>query len=135
MSYNEGEIGMKLNENGLSLLEVMVSMILLALGLLSMAPMVVLSIEGNNISRDVMTVSEMAKEQIEFYKDANPFPAVPYSNYEASIYGGYNRYTHIEDSVTNAAIPGGLYEISIYITWNDKTGVDRSTSYSTYIQK
>jgi type IV pilus assembly protein PilV len=126
---------MKLNQNGLSLLEVMISMILLALGLLSMAPMVVLSIEGNNISRDVMTVSEMAKEKIEFYKDADPFPAIPLSETEATIYGGYNRYTKIEDSTTDASIPGGLYEITIYITWTDKTGVDRSTSYSTYIQK
>ncbi|MCH7691390.1 MAG: prepilin-type N-terminal cleavage/methylation domain-containing protein, partial [candidate division Zixibacteria bacterium] len=42
---------MKLNQKGLSLLEVMISMILLALGLLAMAPMIVLSIEGNNISR------------------------------------------------------------------------------------
>ena len=126
---------MKLNQNGLSLLEVMISMILLALGLLTMAPMVVLSIEGNNISRDVMTVSEMAKEKIEFYKDVDPFPAVPYYEAEPSIYGGYNRYTSIQDSVTNALIPGGLYEIAIYITWTDKTGVDRSTSYSTYIQK
>lgn len=126
---------MKLNQNGLSLLEVMISMVLLALGLLSMAPMVVLSIEGNNISRDVMTVSEMAKEKIEFYKDVSPFPAVPYTETETSIFGGYDRYTKIEDSTTNASIPGGLYEIEIYITWTDKTGVNRSTTYSTYVQK
>ena len=54
---------MKLNQNGLSLLEVLISMLLLALGLLTLAPMVVISIEGNNISRDVLTVSEMAKEK------------------------------------------------------------------------
>ena len=126
---------MRLNQNGLSLLEVMISMILLALGLLAMAQIIGLSIEGNNISRDVMTVSEMAKEKIEFYKGVKPFPAVPYYETETSIFGGYNRYTSIQDSVSDASIPGGLYEVAIKITWTDKTGVDRSTSYSTYIQK
>ena len=126
---------MKLNQNGLSHLEVMISMILLALGLLAMAPMVVLSIEGNNISRDVMTVSEMAKEKIEFYKDDDTFPTVPFTEMETNIFGSYDRLTKIQDSTTDVTIPGGIYQIAIYITWIDKTGVDRSTSYSTYIQK
>ena len=126
---------MKLNQNGLSLLEAMISMILLALGLLTMAPMVVLSVEGNNVSRDVMTVSEMAKEKIEFYKDVDLFPAVPYTETETSIFGSYDRITKIKDSTTDVTIPGGIYQIAIYINWTDKSGVDRSTSYATYIQK
>lgn len=126
---------MKLNQSGLSLLEVMTSMILLALGLLIMAPMVVLSVEGNNISRDVMTVSKMAKEKIEFYKDADTFPTVPFTKMETNIFGSYDRLTKIQDSTTDVTIPGGIYQIVIYINWTDKTGVDRSTSYATYIQR
>ncbi len=126
---------MKLNDKGLSLLEVMVSMILLAMGLLTLAPMVVISIEGNNISRDVLSVSELAKEKIEYYKGLDPFPAVPYVLDENNLNGGYNRSTSIIDNASDSTIPTGLYKVLISITWTDKSGVDRSTIYSTFIRK
>lgn len=126
---------MKINQKGLSLLEVLISMLLLALGLLTLAPMVVISIEGNNISRDVLTVSEMAKEKIEFYKGLDPFPPVPLVENETNIYGGYNRSTSILDKASDATIPDGLYQVTVSITWKDKSGVDRSTLYSTFVSK
>lgn len=126
---------MKLNDKGISLLEVMVSMILLALGLLTMAPMVVLSIQGNNISQDVLSVSNLAKEKLEFYKGLEAMPAIPFVEYEPNLPGGYGRTTTIRDSVVDPLIPGGLYEIDIVISWKDKSGVDRSTAYSTYLEK
>ena len=126
---------MKLNQNGLSLLEVLISMLLLALGLLTLAPMVVISIEGNNISRDVLTVSEMAKEKIEYYKGLDPFPPTPFIENETNIYGGYNRATSILDKASDATIPDGLYKVIVSITWTDKSGVDRSTLYSTFVSK
>ncbi len=126
---------MKLNQSGLSLLEVLISMLLLALGLLTLAPMVVISIEGNNISRDVLTVSEMAKEKIEYYKGLDPFPPVPFIENETNIYGGYNRTTSILDKVSDTTIPDGLYKVLIGISWTDKSGVARSTNYSTFVGK
>ena len=130
-----GVMAMKLNQKGLSLLEVLISMLLLALGLLTLAPMVVISIEGNNISRDVFTVSEMAKEKIEYYKGLDPFPPVPFIENETNINGGYNRTTSILDKASDSTIPDGLYKVLISVTWTDKSGVARSTLYSTYIGK
>lgn len=124
---------MKLNQKGLSLLEVLVSMLLLALGLLTLAPMVVISIEGNNISRDVMAVSEMAKEKIEYYKGLDPLPTLPFVENETNIYGGYDRSTSLLDNSSDGTIPVGLCKVLISITWTDKSGVARSTNYSTYI--
>lgn len=126
---------MKISDRGISLLEVMVAMILLALGLLTMAPMVVLSIEGNNISRDVMSVSSLAKDKLEYYKGLNVMPAVPYTLNETGLDGGYNRITTIRDNSIDASIPVGLYEIDVVLQWNDKSGVARSAVYSTYVEK
>ena len=126
---------MRFNEKGLSLLEVMVSMILLALWLMTMAPMVVLSIQGNNISQDVLSVSSLAKEKLEYYKGLETMPAIPYVQYETNLPGGYGRTTTIRDNVVDPLIPDGLYEIDIVISWKDKAGVDRSTVYSTYLEK
>ena len=122
---------MKMNQSGLSLLEVLISMLLLALGLLTLAPMVVVSIEGNNISRDVLTVSEMAKEKIEYYKGIDPFPPVPLIESETNIYGGYDRTTYVDDNASDSTIPSGLYRVKVAITWTDKSGVARNANYST----
>ncbi|MEW6410978.1 MAG: prepilin-type N-terminal cleavage/methylation domain-containing protein [Candidatus Zixiibacteriota bacterium] len=123
------------NDKGLSLLEVLVAMIILSLGILGMAPMVVMSIEGNNMSRDVLVVSSLAAEKLEFYESLETLPSVPYTETESDLEGGYTRYTAINDSTTDASIPGGVCQVDITISWTDKTGVARSTTYSTLLMK
>ena len=124
-----------LNQKGLTLLEVLVSMIVLSLGLLSLAPMVVLSIEGNNISRDAITVSSLAKERIEYYRAQDSLPTIPYSSYEYDLRGGYDRQTYITDSTIDTLVPGGLARVDVTIIWVDNSNVNRSTSYTTFLEK
>ena len=123
------------NENGLTLLEVLVSMFILAVGILGLAPMVVLSIEGNNISRDILSVSSIAKEKLEYYQGLDPMPAVPFTESEQEIHGVYDRTTIIWDNTTDSLVPDGVYQIVVAINWTDKVGVSRSTTYTTLIEK
>ena len=123
------------NDKGLSLLEVLVAMIIPSLGILGMAPMVVMSIEGNNMSRDVLVVSSLAAEKLEYYESLETLPAVPYTETEPDLEGGYTRATSIRDNTTDVSIPDGVCQIDVTITWTDKTGVDRSTVYSTLLMK
>ncbi|UCD64015.1 MAG: prepilin-type N-terminal cleavage/methylation domain-containing protein [Candidatus Zixiibacteriota bacterium] len=123
------------NDKGLSLLEVLVAMIILSLGILGMAPMVVMSIEGNNISRDVLVVSSLAAEKMELYESLEVLPPVPYTEMEHGLEGGYNRKTVIRDSTVDPTIPEGVYQIDVTISWTDKTGVNRSTTYSTLVME
>ena len=123
------------NDKGLSLLEVLVAMIILAMGVLGLAPMVVMSIEGNNISRDVLVVSSLAAEKLEYYESLDVLPEVPYTETETDLEGNYTRNTSIQDNTTDAAIPEGVCQIDVTITWTDKTGVDRSTTYSTLLME
>ena len=123
------------NDKGLSLLEVLVAMIILSLGILGMAPMVVMSIEGNNMSRDVLVVSSLAAEKLEFYESLETLPVIPYTETESDLEGGYVRATSIQDNTTDPSIPDGVCQIDVTISWTDKTGVDRSTTYSTLLMK
>jgi prepilin-type N-terminal cleavage/methylation domain-containing protein len=123
------------NNKGLSLLEVLVAMIILSLGILGMAPMVVMSIEGNNMSRDVLIVSSLAAEKLEYYESVEELPAVPFRENERNLEGGYDRVTTIHDTTTDPTIPEGVCQIDVTISWTDKTGVDRSTTYSTLLMK
>ena len=122
-------------EKGLTLLEVLISMLVLALGILGLAPMIVLSIEGNNISHDVLAVSTLAKERMEFLESLDSLPAVPYVMTEQSVHGGYNCTTRIWDNASDTTLPPGVYQIEILVTWTDKVGVSRATTYTTLMNK
>lgn len=136
------------NDQGFSLLEVMIGMLVLALGLLGLAPMIILSIDGNTIARDNNIVSNLIKEKIEQFENIHPdsLPTVPYTEYEqgCSLPGNaeqanrsliYSRVTQLTDSSTNGTVPNDLYELQVQIQWTDNKSVQRSTTYKTYLLK
>lgn len=123
------------NQNGLSLLETLISMIILAIGILGLAPMVILSIDGNNISQDVLAVTTLAKEKLEMYEGLEIMPATPYTVTEYGLSGMYDVTTTIRDNASDSTVPAGNYQVDIYIAWTDKGGMPRSTSYSTLIRE
>ena len=125
-----------MNDNkGLSLLEVLIAMLVLGIGILGLAPMVVLSIEGNNISRDVVTVSNIAKEKLEYLESLTVMPAMPYHEQELNIYSGYDRTTYVRDNTIDTLLPPGVYRVDVTVSWIDKATVQRSTTYSTFMNK
>jgi type IV pilus assembly protein PilV len=122
-------------EKGLTLLEVLVSMIILAVGLLALAPLVVLSIEGNNMSRDVQNVSALAKAQLENYQNPGALPALPFRQLETGLAGTYDRLTVIVDNTTDTLLPAGVAHVQVQLDWVDKVGVSRTSRYSTLVSK
>lgn len=123
------------NEKGITLIEVLVSMIILTVGLLGLAPLVVMSIESNSMSRDAMVVSNLAKETIETYENATSLPALPFDLEETGLAGGYNRSTRIWDNTVDTLLDSGLCMVEVVVSWQDKMGVQRSASYSTLLDK
>ena len=97
--------------------------------------MVVLSIEGNNISHDFTLASKLASEKLEEFEGMDSLPAIPYSETETGLQGGYSRFTTLVDSTSDTAVPGDMARIDVQITWIDKTGHSRQTSYSTLLAK
>jgi len=121
-------------QSGLSLLEVLIGMIVLAMGLLGLAPMLVMSIEGNVMSRDNTVAANLAKQQVEQYEGMNSLPAIPFTLQETGLAGGrYTRSTYIRGHATDASIPTGVYQIDVTIAWTDNQNVPRTTQYSTFI--
>lgn len=120
--------------SGYSLLEVMAGMIVLAIGLLGLAPMLVMSIEGNEMSRDNTIAANLAKEQVEFFEGLSSMPPLPYTNHETGLENGlYSRSTYIRGNATDSTIPAGVYQIDVQVSWVDNSQVQRNTRYSTFI--
>ncbi len=128
------------SDRGLSLLEVLISMIILAVGILGLAPMVVLSIEGNSISRDFAIASEIAKKQLEELEAAgellaeDPLLAAEGEMVDDTLITltdtlGCTRQVLI--SPVDAVNPPTLCKVDVIITWTDKVGAARSTQHST----
>ena len=123
------------NKSGVSLLEVLVSMLILGFGILGLAPMVILSIDANSTSRDFSIAGELAKERLEFYEGLDSMPATPFTQQEDSLFGVFTRQTFIIDSASDSLIPGKLCKVDVVISWKDQVGVNRSTKMSTLVRK
>ena len=120
------------DSDGVSLIEVLVGMIILAVGLMGLAPMVVVSIEGNAISRDNSAAANLLKQKIEYFEGLSTMPSVPYRETETGLQNIYTRSTAINDHSIDSLIPDGLYKIDVIVSWTDNQSVQRSNQYSTY---
>lgn len=123
------------SQDGVSLLEVLVAMIILAFGILGLAPMVVLSVESNIIGRDHSIASNLAKEVVEHYEGLDSLPAVPFAVAEDGLNGEFIRSVSVVDNSTDSTIADGLCRIDVLIQWRDHENQHHAETYSTYIFK
>jgi len=122
-------------ENGMGLLEILVSLLVLSIGILGLAPLIVLSIEGNIISRDNSAASQLMKEKIEYYEGLDSLPSLPFNESECGIDSVFSRTISLKDNSTDSMVPNGLCQIDVVISWLDNQDVQRSTTYSSFLVK
>jgi type IV pilus assembly protein PilV len=120
------------NEKGFTLIEVMISMVILAIGILGLAPLMVLSIYSNTYSQDLTQATAVAQDRIEQLKNAPNFAVIPYTDSTLNIYGTYKRVIVVDDASTDGTVPAGVYRIKATISWTDDKGMARSVDYYTY---
>ncbi len=123
------------NNKGVGLLEVMVSMLVLAIGLVGLAPMVIVSIDGNKTSQEHATAASLLKEKVEYWTGLNEFPAMPVEDAESDLEGGFTRTTYVADNSVDTTIPPDLFQVDVSVSWTDMQGIQRSSSYSTFVLK
>jgi len=119
---------MELNKKGFTLIEVLVGLILLAIGLLAIAGMQITSVRGNFFSHYLTQASYVAQDRLEFLDnlpyDSAQLQAGNYNEGSTTVSGiVFNRsYTVVNDA-------GGYRIINYTVTWND--GANRGIVFST----
>jgi prepilin-type N-terminal cleavage/methylation domain-containing protein len=117
-----------LNKKGFTLIEVLVGLVILAIGLLGIAGMQVTSVKGNSFSRNLTQASFLAQDRLEYLKSlpiSNPVfqNTATYNEPHADISGlRFYRSYKIE-------LNGTQRTITYTVAWND--GVNHSISYKT----
>ncbi len=124
--------GMVKNDKGLSLLEVLVAMLILAFGILGLAPMLVSTIFSNSYSSEVTRANVIAQDKIEFMQSLVSFNPLPWTEVTSNLNGAYTRSTRVDVDSTDGAVPSGVYCIKVTVSWTDKAGKNRSVNYYTY---
>jgi prepilin-type N-terminal cleavage/methylation domain-containing protein len=107
-------------ESGFTLLEVMVSMVILATGLLMMIPMIVTSIQGNVFADMTTKAAHHIQAKIEEIKNTHNFTS-GYDNPE-----GMTRTWTVEDYGTR------LKKITVQMNWLDKDSLQHNNVVITY---
>ncbi|MGD0918168.1 MAG: prepilin-type N-terminal cleavage/methylation domain-containing protein [Thermodesulfobacteriota bacterium] len=119
---------MELNKKGFTLIEVLVGLILLAIGLLAIAGMQITSVRGNFFSHYLTQASYVVQDRLEFLDnlpyDSAQLQAGNYNEGSTTVSGiVFNRsYTVVNDA-------GGYRIINYTVTWND--GANRGIVFST----
>ena len=121
-----------MNKKGFTLIEVLVGLVILAIGLLAIAGMQVTSVRGNFFSNYLTQASHAGQDRLEFL-DSLVYTSAELSagshNDPATTISGivFNRsYTVVDDA-------NGYKIINYTISWND--GVNRSILFSTIRSK
>jgi len=107
-------------EKGLTLLEVMVSMIIFATGLLMMVPMIVTSLKGNVFADMTTKAAHHIQAKIEEIKNTHNFTS-GYDNPE-----GMTRTWMVDDYGSH------LKKITVQMTWVDKDSLQHQNVTVTY---
>lgn len=128
-------VGCLKSGRGITLLEVMVSMVILAFGILGLAPLIVISMFGNSYSNEVTTANAIAQERIEQLKEVDTFASLPLQETTSGLHGKFTRATTVDDNTTDASVPAGVYRIKVDVNWSDQKGLSRSVNYNTYKAK
>ncbi|MFQ5607677.1 MAG: prepilin-type N-terminal cleavage/methylation domain-containing protein, partial [Candidatus Zixiibacteriota bacterium] len=123
------------NEKGITLLEVMVSMIVISIGLLGILPLIGVSIHNNTYSFDIDTANSMAREEVESLMRTASYPQIPYYRTNTSSSGVYSTEATVDDNSVSAAIPPGVFRIRVKVNWVDQANNNRTVEYAVFKPK
>ncbi len=116
-----------MNKKGFSLIEVLVGLVLLAIGLLAIAGMQITSVRGNFFSSNMTQASILAQDRLEILRNL-PFgkPDLTAGNHNDGVIPG----TMITRDYDVSVIPGTtMLNITVRVRWRDTS--DHTISFTT----
>jgi type IV pilus assembly protein PilV len=116
-----------LNRKGFTLIEVLVGLVILAIGLLAIAGMQITSVRGNFFSSNLTQASVLAQDRLEILRNLNfNDSALSVGTHSDGVIAG----TNLSRDYTVSLVPGTtMLNITVTVRWRDNS--DHSVSFST----
>jgi type II secretory pathway pseudopilin PulG len=135
--YSEANmIKLRKNNKGTSLVEVMAAMIVLAIGILGIAPLMVVTMDANSFSRELTRANTLAADRIEALRTtAVTFFPLPWIRNESNLENKYNRITRVDAYESDVTVPANVLRVHVTINWVDNNSLPRATEYWTYMTR
>jgi type IV pilus assembly protein PilV len=123
------------NNKGMSLIEVMAAMLILAVGVLGLAPLMVITMDANSFANELTQANTLAQDKIESIRNTSTFSPLPYVLTENNVNNRYTVITRVDGAESDATVPTGVYRIFVNVSWVDHNDLPRTIDYRTYTNK
>ena len=120
------------SSKGMSLIEVVMAMLIVAIGILGLAPLMAITMDGNSFSRSVTMANTLAQDKIESLRTVPGFSPLPFVESDLNVNNRFDIYTTVDGPSSDASVPSGVYRIHVDIRWIDQNNLPRSLEYWTY---
>lgn len=112
-----------MNKKGFTLIEVLVGLVILAIGLLAIAGMQLTSVKGNFFSSNLTQASVLAQDRLEILRN------LPWADVNTFSEGTIPNTIFTREYTVNLVPGTTMKEIMVTVRWRDDT--DHSVSFST----
>ncbi len=122
-------------QKGVTMLEVMVSILILTIGVLGLAPLIGIAVHNNTYANDLTIANNLAQKELESLMAQQSYGALPLLETKDSVSGAYQVNRRVDDNTVLAAVPPGVFKLSVNIKWTDSKQKQRSIDYSIFKPK
>ena len=120
----------KNNDNGFTLIEVLVAIVILSVGLLGMASLTVGIINGNKFSNDLTTATTLAQDKMEAIRGTSYSSAV--TETKAVLSSPNDEYKR-EVTITDDSPANGMKTVSVKVYWGGTSKEDHNVELKTIL--
>lgn len=118
------------NNSGVSFIDLMLALVVLAIGVLALADLQVISSRGNTFSKSMRAAISLAETQIETIKGA-PYGTIVTSGPTQVTDSGVMFTQQVQ--VTNDSPVANVKTVKVIVTWTDQAGITHTVPMSTII--
>ena len=120
------------SETGLTLIEILMTMMIVAIFLLSLGPLFTFAAQGINEGKSVTRANMLIQEKFEQLKNSVSLsPGLS----SADTTGEFIRFWEIEDAAIDTLLPEGLMRVTVTVEWTAPHSEEKSVAVSTLISE
>lgn len=120
------------SQNGFTLLEVLVAIVILTIGLLGTAGLTTGVIRGNHYSKNITSATAAAQTQLESIKSSGYANATTTNFPSDAVSMGGMTFTRTT-TVTNSSPAANMKTVSVTVSWTESNNTSRSVNLQTIL--